>query len=244
MIPFKGSYYENKINEYNRKCLTMRDIEIRDFRLEWKLLQDGKVEAYMHAYKTEFLRYPELFEKNVRWMGVTPLEVGGCFEASRRAHGKVGVVGLGLGYFVQEVLSKEKVEEIIVYEVSKEVIEIYKELFGEDERVKIINIDAFNAEREDFDFFFVDIYKNKLVPKIAEDYNKFVKLHNIKEYSFFGVEQFILSLDEKDLENPKLPKNWIAMSMLIKEKFEASKYRENFIKGKYDKVKSILDAIK
>ncbi|MHC1684301.1 MAG: hypothetical protein AB6733_15300 [Clostridiaceae bacterium] len=243
MIPFKGSYYENKINDFNNKCLTMRDIEKGNCKLEWKLVQDGRVEAYMHAYNTEFLRIPELFQDNVRLMGVTPLEVGGCFEASRRAHGKVGVVGLGLGYFVQELISKEKAEEIIVYEISKDVIDIYKELFGENEKVKIINCDAFSAEGEEFDFFFADIYKNKLTPKVAEDYSKFNKLHKIKEYSFFGVEQFILSLDEADLEEQKLPINWVAMADLIKEKFEASRYRENFIKIKYDRAKKILEAI-
>ncbi len=45
------------------------------------------------------------------------------------AKGKVGVVGLGLGYVVEEMAKKPEVEEITVYEISKEIIELYYENF-------------------------------------------------------------------------------------------------------------------
>lgn len=243
MIPFKESYYENKIEEYKAKCLNRSNIAKGDFRVQWEMVYDKRVQGYMHAYKGTVLGYPELYENKTKWMGVTAEEIGGCFEASKRANGKVGVVGLGLGYFVQEILCKVKVSEIVVYEKSPEVIEIYKEMFGDNEKLRIVQGDGFLAASEDFDYFFVDIYKNKVILQVAEDYNKLIKLHNIKEYTFFGVEQFILSLDPEELTTEKLPKNWLIMSDNLKGKFEASKYHENFIKIKHDKVKKILDTL-
>ena len=53
-------------------------------------------------------------------MRLTPLEIQGAYFAIKMAKGKVGVVGLGLGYVVEEMAKKLEVEEITVYEISKE----------------------------------------------------------------------------------------------------------------------------
>ena len=48
-------------------------------------------------------------------MRLTPLEIEGSYFAIERAKGKVGIVGLGLGYVAQEMAKKEEVDEVIVY---------------------------------------------------------------------------------------------------------------------------------
>ncbi len=240
MKPFDRDYVLNKIKEYNRK---IRPRKIGDFEIKKLDGLQGIVQGYLYEKKDRInLRIAELIhEYNHIWMRLTPLEIEGAYFAIERAKGKVGVVGLGLGYVVQEMAKKEDVEEIIVYEVSKDVIDLYncnfkenskikvinidafkyvvqemakkedveeiivyevsKDVidlyncnFKENSKIKVINIDAFKAEAEEFDFFYADIYEYKLTSQIVKDYEAFNELHKIEEYSFFGMEHFLLKI--------------------------------------------------
>lgn len=241
MIPFKDTYYQNKVREFNDKCNIKNDFHLSDFSIEYIMFKSGKINAYMHIYKGDFYNYPILKEREQVWMGVTPLEIGGYYEAIRRAEGKVGVVGLGLGYFVQEILEKEKVQEIVVYEKSYEVIELYNKNFGHSPKLKIINGDAFKAEKERFDFFFVDIYKNEICYNIVEDYLKLNNIFEIKEYAFWGLEHLILSCDSEEIMRANLPKAWIAMADSLGDRFYQSKYKENFVALGYKLCRKVLE---
>lgn len=240
MIPFKDTYYENKIKDFTEKCNIKDDYFIGDFKVEYEFFKSGRINAYMHNYKGNLYNYPRLKEKEEIWMEVNAVEVGGCYEASRRAHGRVGIVGLGLGYYLQEIIDKEKVESIVVYEKSKEVIELYIKNFGLNPKVEIVNMDAFEVEGENFDFFFVDIYKNNISLDIADHYIKLISKNNIKDYVFWGVEHFILSCDSEDVKSANLPKLWIDMADNLGDRFYQSKYKENFIPVPYDKSYKLL----
>lgn len=241
MIPFKDTYYQNKVREFNDKCNIKNDFNLGDFSIEYIMFKAGRINAYMHVYKGDFYNYPILKEKEQLWMGVTPLEIGGCYEAIRRAQGKVGVIGLGLGYFVQEIVEKEKVQEIVVYEKSSEVIDFYNKNFSYNSKLKIINSDAFKAEKESFDFFFVDIYKNEICYDIVEDYLKLNNIFEIKEYAFWGLEHLILSCDSEDIAKVNLPEAWIAMADSLGDRFYQSKYKENFVALDYKLCKKLLE---
>ena len=128
------------------------------------------------------------------------------------AKDKVGVVGLGLGFVVQELAKKPEVDEVIVYEIEKDVIDLYYLNFKNNSKIKIINKDAFEAKRENFDYFFVDIYEYKLDYRVVEDYKKFNTLHNINEYFFWGMEHFLLSCRYEEIVWVYIPETWMEVS--------------------------------
>lgn len=216
MIPFDKYYYKEKIEEYNKKIMCG---ECGSFKIFKRDGLTGIIDAYLYSYEDN-IKAPilELWDGAKTWMRISPQEIAGCYEAIRLANGRVGVVGLGLGYFVQEVLKNKKVQEVVVYETSEDVISLYKKSFGENSKVNIINCDAFNAKGEDFDFFFVDIYEYKISKQIALDYEKFIKLHNIKEYYFFGVEKFLLDCPVEDVSMVYIPEEWMTGARDLFEK--------------------------
>ena len=152
----------------------------------------------------------------------------------------MGIVGLGLGYVVQEIAKKINVDEIIVYEISQEVIDLYKDNFSDNDKIKIICTDAFKAEREKFDFFFADIYGYELTSRVVEDYKRFNEIHEIEEYSFWGMEHFLLSCKYEDLLWVYIPENWVAMCKSLYAELQASNYIDNYEPLNEKKVTKIL----
>lgn len=223
---FDSTYYIDKIREYNSKisCKKINNFEITKIQG-----LKGIVSHYLYDLDEE-INEPilELSDNYKTWMRLTPLEIEGCYESIKRAKGKVGVVGLGLGYFVQEILKKDKVLEVVIYEKSIEVIELYISNFGEDSRVRIINEDAFKSKSEVFDFFFVDIYEYKLTIDVAKHYEVFNKLHSINEYSFWGIERFLLSCQVEDIMWTYIPEEWMSMARDLYDKFNDSPYFKRF----------------
>ena len=208
MIPFEKGYYEEKIREYSEK---IKIGECGSFKIIKRSGLQGIIDCYLYNYEDQInLPIVELLDGSKTWMRISPQEIVGCYKAIELAHGKVGVVGLGLGYFVQEALKNKKVNEIIVYEKSQDVINLYESNFKEDKRVKIIQGDAFKAEKNNFDFFFVDIYEYKVGKKVAKDYEKLMALHNIEEYYFFGVEKFLLDCPVDELAMVYVREEWMA----------------------------------
>ena len=183
-------------------------------------------------------------------MRLTPLEIQGAYFAIKMAKGKVGVVGLGLGYVVEEMAKKLEVEEITVYEISKEIIELYYENFPKNSKINIICCDAYNAERKEFDFFYADIYEYKLTSQIVDDYKKFNELHNIEEYSFFGMEHFLLSCSYTEIVWVYIPENWMESSRKAFEAIQESnllpyyeKLEENIVSQVLGEFKEVLNDI-
>lgn len=241
MKPYNKHYVLEKINEY---IDIINENEIGDFKIK-KIKKNNLVNGYMYnnskGIETEYIK---LSKDNEELMKISPIEIQSSYNFIKFAEGKVGIVGLGLGYVVQELLKKEKVSEIIVYEKEKEVIDLYLKNFGENKKVKIINIDAFMASKEYFDFFYVDIYYYELVKNVTEDYKKFKYLHNIKEYMFWGMEHFLLSCRYEDIVWVYIPELWMEASKNI----FASLQEENLLKyyKQLDEVlvKEILDEFK
>ena len=240
MIPFKNTYYENKLREFNDKCKITKNTKIDEYEIDFVRYFSGKIPAYMYVYNGEYSGYPRLKKGDDIWMAITPLEIGGCFEPARRAQGRVGVVGLGLGYFVQEIIDKEKVSEVVVYEMNKEVIELYNKNFDFNPKLKIVEEDAFFVKDEKFDFFFVDIYTYKLSDIIAEHYKIFNENLDIGQYAFWGLERFILSCDINEVEKINFPDSWIAMTDNLGDRFYQSRYKENFVPYDYRQCNSLL----
>lgn len=225
MIPYHKDYYIEKIKEYNSKIKPGVEGNFSINYTEKNRSLDGYLYEHKECIEEKIV---ELKQEDRVWMRISPHEVQGCFESIKRAKGRVGVVGLGLGYFTQEILKKNEVTEVIVYEISNEVIELYKKNFGSNNKLNIINGDAFNAEKQNFDFFFVDIYEYELRPQVVEDYVRFNKLHNIKEYSFWSLEHFLLSCPLDKIAWVYIPEEWMDMAKDLYGRFNDAGYVKYF----------------
>ena len=241
--PFDRDYVLSKIKEYNRK---IKPNKIGDFEIKRLDGLQGIIQGYLYEKKDRInLKIAELVNDcNHIWMRLTPLEIQGSYFAIERAKGKVGIVGLGLGYVVQEMAKKEDVEEIIVYEISKDVIELYNCNFKDNPKIKIINVDAFKAEAQEFDFFYADIYEYKLTSQVVKDYEAFNKLHTIEEYSFFGMEHFLLSCSYEEIVWVYIPENWMEMARAAYDVLEQSELLEYYKPLDNEIVSAVLQKFK
>ncbi|KAI3350051.1 methyltransferase [Clostridium botulinum] len=227
--------YNSLINECTLDCYSIKKNNSKGIRLQ----------GYMYENTQEYdLPIIQLLKDDKSLMRLTPKEIESSYQAIKFAKGKVGIVGLGLGYVVDKIAKKSNVNEVIVYEISEEVIEMYKENFEENNKIKIIHGDAFKAKSEKFDFFYVDIYEYQLDVKVVKDYNAFNNLHEIEEYSFWGMEHFLLSCNYEEVLWVYIPENWIEMSKNLYVSLDTSGYIKNYKQLEEDKVRDVLKEFK
>ena len=62
----------------------------------------------------ELVAFPSIYEGTVAWVSVCPSEISSMQTQIRQAHGRVLVLGLGLGYYPYIVSGKENVSEITI----------------------------------------------------------------------------------------------------------------------------------
>ena len=62
----------------------------------------------------ELVAFPSIYEGTVPWVSVCPSEISSMQTQIRQAHGRVLVLGLGLGYYPYIVSGKENVSEITI----------------------------------------------------------------------------------------------------------------------------------
>lgn len=238
MKPFDKNYVLNKISEYNEK---IKDKKIGDFEIKSINGLKGIVQGYLYS-KEDIIdaKILELHAPNHIWMRLTPLEIQASYFAIGMAKGKVGIVGLGLGYVVEEIAKKTEVKEIIVYEISQEIIDLYYSNFPKNDKIKIICCNAFEAKGEEFDFFYADIYEYKLTSQVVEDYKKFNELHKIEVYSFFGMEHFLLSCNYTEIVWVYIPEEWIEYSRMAFEALQESDLLQYYEKLDENLVSQVL----
>ncbi|WP_195986626.1 hypothetical protein [Clostridium sp. D53t1_180928_C8] len=242
MKPFDKKYVLDKINEYNNK---VNKRKIGDYEIKSIEGLKGIVQGYLHQKEDEYeVNILELHGPNHIWMRLTPLEIQSSYFAIKMARGRVGVVGLGLGYVVEEMAKKAEVEEIVVYEISQDVIDLYYSNFKENPKIKIVCCNALEAESKEFDFFYADIYEYKLTSQIVEDYKKFNEIHNIEDYSFFGMEHFLLSCSYTEIVWVYIPENWMESSRKAFEAIQESNLLEYYEKLDERLVSQVLEEFK
>ena len=242
MKPFDKSYVLEKIKEYNNK---LNSNKIGDYEIKSIDGLKGIIQGYLYKKEDEYdIEIPELHAPNHIWMRLTPLEIQASYFAIRMAKGKVGVVGLGLGYVIEEMAKKPEVEEIVVYEISQEVIDLYYNNFPENPKIKVVCCNAFEAESRKFDFFYADIYEYKITSQIVEDYKRFNELHEIEEYSFFGMEHFLLSCSYTEIVWVYIPENWMESSRKAFESIQESNLLDYYEKLDENLVSQVLEEFK
>ena len=145
---------------------------------------------------------------------------------------------------VKELAKKDDVTEVIVYEIEKDIVDLYYTNFGDNPKIKVINEDAYKVTGERFDFFYVDIYEYKLTKQVVDDYNKFNELHDIKEYLFWGVEHFLLSCKYEEIVWVYIPEIWMEISKNIFIALQDSNLLEYYRQLDEELVSSVLAEFK
>lgn len=248
MKPFDREYVLDKIQEYNNK---IKNNKIGDFEIKSIDGLQGVIQEYLHSKEGNLdVRILELHAPEHIWMRLTPLEIEASYFAIKMAKGKVGVVGLGLGYAVEEMAKKPEVKEITVYEISQEVVDLYYSNFPKNPKINVVCCNAYEAESKEYDFFYADIYEYKITSQIVEDYKKFNELHKIEEYSFFGMEHFLLSCSYTEIVWVYIPENWMESSRRAFEAIQESnllpyyeKLDDNLVSQVLEQFKEVLNDI-
>ncbi len=119
------------------------------------------------GFFTGKVTFPTFYEGVVPWMSVCPSEINSMKVQMEKAHGKVLVLGCGLGYYQYVVSQKENVESVTIVEISEEIAEIFRENilphFPRKDKVEIVTADAIKYMDEvrdgDYDFVFADIWE-------------------------------------------------------------------------------------
>ncbi len=111
--------------------------------------------------------FPAVYEGNMPWMSVCPSEINSMKKQMRQAHGRVLVLGLGLGYYPFAVSQKDNVQSVDIIELSDEVIRLFNEQllphFPARDKIRVIRADAFayleKLQGGEYDFCFADIWE-------------------------------------------------------------------------------------
>lgn len=111
--------------------------------------------------------FPALYEGNMPWVSACPSEIFSMRPDLPAAHGRVLVLGLGIGYYPFAIASLPQVQEIVVVEHAPPVIDLFRRHllphFPHREKITLVEADAF-AYLEAlpvgrFDFCYADIWE-------------------------------------------------------------------------------------
>ena len=179
-VEIKDGSYLIKYQSYQPgECFLYDDIEVKTNKY---YQVKNKVGYFTKPYK-----FLTIQKNNTTWMSVIPHEINTMNACSNIKNKTLYVFGLGLGYY--PYINASKVNEIIIVEKDKKIIELFNKyifpLFNDKQKYKIINDDAFNYVNKinEDDSIFVDLWHNPsdaLMPYIK--LTKVFKKHNDVHY--------------------------------------------------------------
>lgn len=186
---FTREYYEGQLSKY-------QNLEQKEVGTAKLIYTDvvGRVDGYLYKDFVNIKNVPILTIEGRTWMSLTPMEIQSHFLPILKAKGRVGVAGLGFGYYIQEIMDKEDVESIDVYEINQDVIDMYLANFAENEKVNIIKSDVLEMENKEYDFFYADIYPKQMDVSAIEHRSILMSNNSIGDYFFWTQEAMVYSL--------------------------------------------------
>jgi len=119
------------------------------------------------GFFTGKVTFPTFYEGSMPWMSVCPSEINSMKAQMEAAHGKVLVLGCGLGYYQFVASAKDNVESVTIVEISPEIADIFREnilpYFPHKDKISIVVSDAIKymdtVNIGDYDFVFADIWE-------------------------------------------------------------------------------------
>lgn len=113
------------------------------------------------------VRFGAIYEDGVPWISVCPSEINSMAADIPAAHGRVLVLGLGLGYYAYRVSELSSVKSVTVVEINPEIISVFREhilpQFPNAAKIEIVAADAIryldSLHGGEFDFCYADIWE-------------------------------------------------------------------------------------
>lgn len=186
---FTKEYFNGQLSKYQN----LEPKEIGSAKLIYEDIA-GRLDGYLYKSIENIKKVPILTINGQTWMSLTPMEIQSHFIPILKAEGVVGVAGLGFGYYIQEILQKDEVESIDVYEINQDVIDMYIANFGEHEKLNIIKADVLEMKGKEYDFFYADIYPEQMDVSAIEHKNILTYHNNIDDYFFWTQEAVVYTL--------------------------------------------------
>ncbi|WP_297632497.1 hypothetical protein [uncultured Clostridium sp.] len=240
--PYNRKFLLEKIVEYNK---IIKVNEIGNHKIVLNRNASKTLVGYGYEKENDLdIETLKLYNKEELIMELSAREVEGTYCIIKKARGRVGIIGLGLGYVAMEIAKKKNVKEVIVYEKEKDVIQLFEKNFGKQRKIKIIHGNGFEAKKDKFDYFYTDIYGYELSERIVSDYKQLMNLHQIKEYVFCGVEHFLLSATYEEIIWVFIPELWMEMSKRIFAALQETDSLKNYKKLNEELVSKVLSDFK
>lgn len=212
---FTSEYFEAQLSKYQN----LQEKEIGSVKF---IYQDicGRLDGYLYKSFESIEKVPMLLINGQTWMSLTPMEIQSHVVAIKKAHGVVGVAGLGFGYYIQEILQKNDVESIDVYEINQDVIDMYISNFGNNSKVNIIKANVLEMEDKEYDFFYADIYPTQMDLDALKHKALLTSSNSIGEYFFWTQEAIVYTLLLSEVETYGLNDSMISdlLTALLDEK--------------------------
>lgn len=126
------------------------------------------------------------------FMSTCPMEIESHQLPIALAKGDVLVGGLGMGYYVQQILDKEKVRSVTVVEKEPGVIALYKVLFGSHPKLSIIQGSMFNFKSQThYDFAYIDLWPDLDIDRVCTDMRLVAQQVTADRYFAWGTERLV-----------------------------------------------------
>lgn len=167
--------------------------------------EGGRMDGYLESrFLSDKFDVARITRNGSTWMSITPMELESHITHIMEATGNVLVGGLGMGYYITQIVAKENVKSVVVIEKDPEVIEAYNKLiesnpvYFSNNKLQIIEGDFFDLtlylkENFTFDYAYLDIWLEMDFDQISEDFEKLNDLGGINAYrvGFWGMEKFV-----------------------------------------------------
>lgn len=131
------------------KHLTMDTLDAFQLfvRNDFEMDAQGRVLPQL-GYFEKPVAFPVLLEDGFSWMSTEPNEVATLRPLAEQAHGRVVMMGLGLGYYAYHALLNADVSSVTVIERDEETITLFEKallpVFPRKDCLKIVHADAFD----------------------------------------------------------------------------------------------------
>jgi hypothetical protein len=144
----------------------------------------------------QFLKIPNyvLRKNQTVWMSLTPMELESQCHHVAAAHGRVAVLGAGLGVTAYNLLRKKSVSKVFLFERDHEVIELLVDqgIYKWPNAVKKLDIhlkDAFSPDYPDeIDYLYADIWMRLGDRRALKEVKQIFRLSKAETISWWGME--------------------------------------------------------
>ena len=109
----------------NREKPNQKGVVFWDGDITFPLLIDMRIDGHTGTRLPDHFSEKDRVRYGAVWMSVTPNEMLSQRSGIQRASGRVLIGGLGLGWFLRKVCAKPMVEEVIIIEKSRDMLDWY-----------------------------------------------------------------------------------------------------------------------